>query len=390
MRKPPVSARTAAVVTAAALLTTLSTGPSQASEFTPSGPRTVAKQMSAADRQMLAQRPFVEAADQLVAESSGLAGYAGVTLADDAAVLWWKGTPPTRIQQAVASAGRTAPVRIAKALHSKAEIDKAARSIEAWQKLNPSNGIDAVKDPQDGSGLVLGVSPSYRKTASALGQTLQQRTGVPVRVVAEEPLKQTSRNDDWSPWIGGAGLWNQSAGAICTTGFGVKDGQGRPYILTAGHCGSPGQQFADRQGEYIGNMGAKNGDHDIALIPTNAVDFQLYVGNSNDSLVENVPYWGHVYVGQFLCQGGQTSAGVVGGPVCNIKVLFFYNDREDLVEGEQMNGQEAARGGDSGGPMYSRGDAGLIANGTTTRTAGARIGFQDFATANRDFGVGIP
>ncbi|WP_405059316.1 S1 family peptidase [Kribbella sp. NBC_01505] len=392
MRRSADRVRAAGVAIAAvALLTAFTTAPSQASEKVPSESRTAATKLTAADQQMLAQRPLVEAADQVAAvvETAGLTGYAGLVLTDDSVVLWWKGTPPTRIQQAVASAGRTAPVRIAKAVHSKAELDAAAKSIEAWQKQNPNNGIDAVKDPGDGSGLVLGVSPGRQKTA-ALGQTLQQQTGVPVRVIAEAPLKPTSRNDDWSPWIGGAGLWNQSAGAICTTGFGVKDAQGRPYILTAGHCGSPGQQFADRQGEYIGNMGAKNGDHDIALIPTNAVDFQLYVGNSNDNLVQNVPFWGHVYIGQFLCQGGQTSASEIGGPVCNIKVLFFYNDREDLVEGEQMDGQSAARGGDSGGPMYSRGDAGLIANGTTTRTAGARIGFQDFATANRDFGVSIP
>ncbi|MFK4084758.1 hypothetical protein ACI2LF_11650 [Kribbella sp. NPDC020789] len=380
-----------AVGVAAALLTALTTVPAQAAVIDPSTPRPIAP-TTAADRQLLAQRPLVEAADQVAAsaETAGLPGFAGIVLTDNAVVLWWKGTPPTRIQQAVVSAGRIAPVRIANALHSKAELDRAAKSIEAWQQRNPGNGIDAVKDPGDGSGLVLGISPAHQKTAGTLGKTLQQHTGVPVRVVAEEPLKPASRNDDWSPWIGGARLWNQSAGAICTTGFGVKDAQGRPYILTAGHCGQPGQQFADGQGEYIGNMTAKNADHDVALIPTNAVDFQLYVGNSTDNLVQNVPYWGHVYVGQFLCQSGQTSAAELGGPVCNIKVLFFYNDREDLVEGEQMDGQPAARGGDSGGPVYSRGDAGLIANGTTTRTAGARIGFQDFATANRDFGIAIP
>jgi hypothetical protein len=198
-----------------------------------------------------------------------------------------------------------------------------------------------------------------------------------------------SRPDDWSPWIGGARLWNQSAGAICTTGFGVRDGQGRPYILTAGHCGQPGQQFADGTGEYIGNMGAKHADHDIALIPTNNVEALLYVGDGNSAIVEGVPYWGNTYIGQFLCQSGITSASVTGGPVCNIKILFYYNDREDLVEGEQMDGQIGARGGDSGGPVYSHGTAGLIANGTTTRAAGSRIGFQDFTTANRDFGVSM-
>ncbi|MDX3453335.1 hypothetical protein PV396_15505 [Streptomyces sp. ME02-8801-2C] len=33
-------------------------------------------------------------------------------------------------------------------------------------------------------------------------------------------------------------------------------------------------------------------------------------------------------------------------------MLFYWNDSEDLMEGEQMDGQEAARSGDSGGPLY--------------------------------------
>ncbi|GAA3559860.1 hypothetical protein [Kribbella ginsengisoli] len=394
MRKSPDRARLAgAGVVAVALLAAFTAVPSQASEpavNSPAEPRVSAKSATAADRQMLAQRPLIEAAERLavVAESPALQGFAGITLADDAVVLWWKGAPPARVRQAVSSAAKLAPVRIAGAVHSKKELDQAARSIATWQQQNPGAGVHAVKNPGDGSGLVLSASPT-RRAAAELGQTLRERTGVPVRVVAEEPLKPLSRGDDWSPWIGGARLWNQSAGAICTTGFGVRDGQHRPYILTAAHCGQSGQQFADGQGEYIGNMGARNQDHDIALIPTNNVDPQLYVGDGNSGLVENVPYWGHVFVGQYLCQSGITSAAVTGGPVCNIKVLFFYNDREDLVEGEQMNGQDAARGGDSGGPVYSRGDAGLIANGTVTRGAGPRIGFQDFATANRDFGVSM-
>jgi hypothetical protein len=101
--------------------------------------------------------------------------------------------------------------------------------------------------------------------------------------------------------------------------------------------------------------------------------------------------WGDVYTGEILCQSGVTSARETGNPVCNIKVLFFYADREDLVEGEQLNGQPAARPGDSGGPVYGpAAGGGVIAKGTVTRTAGARIGFQDFRTANRDFGVYIP
>ncbi|XVS67457.1 hypothetical protein ACQPYE_15780 [Actinosynnema sp. CA-299493] len=92
-----------------------------------------------------------------------------------------------------------------------------------------------------------------------------------------------------------------------------------------------------------------------------------------------------------MCRSGITSARTTGAPVCDIKVLFFYADREDLVEGEQVNGQPAARVGDSGGPVYGPSSSGgVIAKGTVTRAAGARIGFQDFRTANRDFGVYIP
>jgi streptogrisin D len=32
---------------------------------------------------------------------------------------------------------------------------------------------------------------------------------------------------------------------------------------------------------------------------------------------------------------------------------------------------------------------GVIAKGTVTRVAGSRIGFQDFRTASRDFGVAV-
>lgn len=96
-----------------------------------------------------------------------------------------------------------------------------------------------------------------------------------------------------------------------------------------------------------------------------------------------------MFVGQYLCQSGVTSAAATGAPVCNRKVVFFWQDREDLVEAEQVQGRTTARGGDSGGSVHSSASGGVVANGTVTRAGGARLGFQDFATANRDFGVTI-
>ena len=97
--------------------------------------------------------------------------------------------------------------------------------------------------------------------------------------------------------MGGALLWNQSNGAGYTSGFGVGDSQRRPYLLTAGHCGEPGHQFADGTGKYIGNRSAKNADQDIALIPTDDVESSIYVGGDGSN-GEGVAYWGNVYIGQ--------------------------------------------------------------------------------------------
>jgi hypothetical protein len=173
---------------------------------------------------------------------------------------------------------------------------------------------------------------------------------VPVRTVVEEPLAPVSRQNDAPPWKGGATI--VLGNAACTSGFAVRNGANERFLLTAGHCGNPGVRVTDPTGEYIGIAGAKQADHDIMLIPTGNVVNQQYIGGGDSNTVTPVQGWGDVYTGEFLCQSGVTSARETGGPVCNIKVLFFYADREDLVEGEQMNGQPAARPGDSGGPVH--------------------------------------
>ncbi|QQQ79302.1 hypothetical protein IOD16_13260 [Saccharothrix sp. 6-C] len=326
---------------------------------------------------MLAQQPLVRTADTIQAEvrRGGHTGFAGLVLEDDHVALWWKGDVPAAVR-AAASRGE-APVTFQAARHSDAELREAAKVVQAQR----GPGVHAIKLPADGSGLVLGVTSGFA--------TRSVRVDVPVRTVVEEPLAPVSRQNDAPPWKGGATI--VLGNAACTSGFSVRNGDNARFLLTAGHCGNPGVRVTDPTGEYIGTAGAKHGDHDIMLIPTGNVVNQQYVGGGDSNSTEVVRGWGDVYTGEYLCQSGVTSARVTGAPVCNIKVLFFYADREDLVEGEQMNGQPAARAGDSGGPVYGPSSAGgVIAKGTVTRAAGARIGFQDFRTANRDFGVYIP
>jgi hypothetical protein len=333
----------------------------------------------------LQQRPLVAAAETLQAELTDLPGFAGITLADKEVLLWWKGDVPAAAGQVVERASLRAPVRVAAAAHSQTELAAAAEKVNAWRKANPGAGVYAVKNPGDGSGLVLSAYPGIAQTSAA-----HVDAGVPLRVVHEEPMTPTARKDDAAPWKGGAGTWNQTNSTICTAGFGVRNSANARFVLSAEHCGQVGHRITDRVGEFIGNVGAGRDDHDISIIPTSDTANRMYVGDGNSNSTVTVTGWGHVFVGQFLCQSGVTSAEQTGGPVCNLKVLFFYQDAEDLVEAEQTNGQPAARGGDSGGSVYSVVSGGVVANGTVTRSAGARLGFQDFATANRDFGVYIP
>jgi hypothetical protein len=336
-------------------------------------------------QRMLAQRPLVAAAEVLRSEVDrrGYPGFAGIVLADEDVVLWWKGSVPTAIAGAVRRAERHAPVRIGAAAHSLDELTAAAERLEAWRQANPGAGVHGVKNPGDGSGLVLAAYPGAATAARIPAD-------VAVTVVHEEPMTPTSRKNDSPPWRGGAGTWNQTAGTICTSGFGVRNAANARFVLSAEHCGQSGHRIADRAGEFIGNVGATRDDHDISIIPTSDTTNQMYIGGGDSNTVVPVTGWGHVFVGQYLCQSGVTSAEATGGPVCDLRVIFFWQDAEDLVEAEQTQGHTAARGGDSGGSVYSAGSGGVVANGTVTRSAGPRLGFQDFATANRDFGIYLP
>ena len=382
-----------ALATATMLVGTLASGASAEQQRDGSSEKAVPiSQVVSADnlRKMNEQRPLVAAAGILAKaqEQGHYEGYTGIGLQEDHVTLWWKGDLPKPVQQAVKQARKTAPVRITAADHSLAELKDASELLQARLEKDPSLG-HSVKIPTDGSGLVLTQdTTSTARTASAAQaqRTVDQIAGVPVKTISEEPMQERSRVNDGAPWSGGAQI-NFNGGA-CTAGFGVRDASAT-YLLTAEHCGRSGNRFTNPQGAYIGTSTKSNDAHDVMLIPTNSDNF-MYTGGPDSDAGVRVDGWDHVFPGEYLCQSGITSARATGGPVCNIKVLFFYNDTEDLVEAEQMNGQEVARSGDSGGPIYTASaSGGAIAKGTLTRSAGARLGFQDFYTATRDFGIWI-
>ncbi|MET0135934.1 MAG: hypothetical protein ABW215_20330, partial [Kibdelosporangium sp.] len=192
--------------------------------------------LGAGARQSLDQRPLVEAAELIQAEAGrGVhPGFAGITLADRHVNLWWKGEVPAAVGDAVKLASRKARVRVVPAAHSQAELTAAAEKLEAWRKADPSAGVYGVKNPGDGSGLVLA---AYPDASRGVATAAQSQVDVPVTVLHEEPMTPASRKDDSAPWKGGAGTWNQTGSTICTAGFGVRNSANARFVLSAEHCG---------------------------------------------------------------------------------------------------------------------------------------------------------
>lgn len=335
-------------------------------------------------QRMLTQRPLVLAARMIqdAVKAGPHDGYAGIVLEEDEVVLWWKGTPPAHVQQAVKEARKASPISIASAKHSRAELYAAAEQIRSYTSVDD---INTLKDPGDGSRLVVSIPLEKREASVAAVEQVLPLVEIDTEFVYEEKMETISRTDDTPPWSGGAQIINSSIGAGCTSGFGVI-ANGRPAVLTAGHCATAnGQTITDGSGEFIGFATEKT-NHDQMIVPTTSTDNLMYVGPRTSNTTKQVTGWEPVFIGELICQSGVTTAGVIGSELCGLQVLFFHTDSESLVEANQINGEIGARPGDSGGPLYSDLGNTVIAKGTMTRVAGSRIGFQDITTANEDFG----
>ncbi|WP_212993172.1 trypsin-like serine protease [Actinoplanes auranticolor] len=330
------------------------------------------------------QIPLVQAASAVrkEIERRGPAGYAGIELEDEHVTVWWKGKLPAEMERTIAAARKIAPVHVGTAKHSLRELRTAGAELRsAYAAAKPR-----IKYAVDGSRIVVA-------TSGRSGITRQlPNVGVAVEIVDQGTKLLTSRRDDWAPWKSGADQINGNS--RCTTGFPVRNGNNERFILTAGHCGSNGNQIRDGVGEFMGTFTADNDGHDIALISTPGnVDNVMYVGGLDSNVVTTVVGWDWTFPGEYLCQSGGSSARDTGGPVCGLRVEKFNTDSGDAVEARQVDGRPAVRGGDSGGPVYGpAANGGVVAKGINNYTYVGNntiLGFQDFGTATRDYGIWI-
>ncbi|MEV8634908.1 hypothetical protein AB0395_24955 [Streptosporangium sp. NPDC051023] len=347
------------------------------------------------------QQPLVRAGTKIrnLVEDGQEAGYAGLEISGDRLLLWWKGTPPKRIERAVRQA--SVPIDVRSAAHSRSEL--RAASAKLWQAAGVEHGgqIHAVKALVDGSGLQALTAPSQARSLAATPDV-----GVPVTVEQREPITATStRCDDTAGWYGGGALRHDSfAGGscggtgkayTCTAGFGVRAGSNE-FLLTAGHCGAPGDLFTDPGREEIGRATHENVGHDLLLIQTQVIG-RIWDGTPGvNDFTKPVIGWGWSFPGQSLCYSGTTTGARCGYTVdsaftkiCDRDLYGNFECWDDLISAKK-NGQ-GPRGGDSGGPVFN------LENGSSaTRAIGTITGygvsgstewliFQDFGTATRDW-----
>lgn len=335
-------------------------------------------------------------------------GLAGLAFEDGGLAMYWKGSLTPGMTTAMARARQFGKIVVRSATYSRRELEAAAAKIDAVAKTGSE--IQAIKLKYDGSGLIIERVPAVisADAKTTLGQPLPTAAAIVQSVSVKVPVELTTadsvdqlmscpasgceRTDDTSPWNSGDYLYLPDAGigpSKCTSGFGVNvPSRGATYVLTAAHCmtwhAGGGDNAYDGAGELIGRASfVEDWDRDLILIEARGWYF-MFDGGPASSYKKTVHSWGYPVVNELLCQSGATS-----GVVCGLKTesgdYSNYGQDSDgdwftihgLTSAVQIDGQTAARHGDSGAPVFSLDGNGVRAKGSLTSGSGSHMRFQD-------------
>jgi hypothetical protein len=305
--------------------------------------------------ELIEQQERLQAAAQRLQDGVGdEAGFTGLEAApeDGRVRLHWSGEPSDAVRRLVAEVERDAPVEVVAARHSLRDLLAAQGPIAA------EAGVGAVVPHVDGSGLTV----QYRGSVDeALRLPSVRAASVPVTIEPDEtvePLGCTGRQDDCSPYYGGAKYI--IGGGWCSTGFSLKFTSlfgTSPYyrMLSAGHCGSNGTAVTDGGGDSLGTLTGDDDSVDLLLIKPNAgvsLAGRVYVGPWNAGLASNKAIAAATasIVGGWVC-----TSGAATGEHCNVKITAtnVSVNGVNTVQIKEQAGLVAGGKGDSGGPVVA-------------------------------------
>ncbi|WBO65976.1 S1 family peptidase [Streptomyces camelliae] len=304
--------------------------------------------------------------------------------------LHWKGDPPQRVRRILAHLPEGVHASVLPARYSKADLHAARNRLLHGGKpadLRVSGTstplrITSIAPAVDGSGLRIGydedrgvgksdrmdplASAARQDRSSEVKAATDRLTGVRT-TVAYQPLSVdlSSRQEDDTPWHGGAALRNPGGG-VCSSAFSVKTSTGRYELSAAYHCdGSGGVWHTYWGNRLIGTTDtAQRLASDDALgisLPSGQSAGRLYDGpaNETDGYSKPVSGWGHNNVGDYVCTDGANS-----GVHCGVQISAtdigvtgangVYRPDTDLAYSTSRTKDHiAAANGDSGGPVFA-------------------------------------
>ncbi|MER7133120.1 S1 family peptidase [Streptosporangium saharense] len=166
---------------------------------------------------------------------------------------------------------------------------------------------------------------------------------------------------------GGRQITTQS-GAYCTTGFNATR-NGRPSVLTAGHCRKAGITWG-LAGQLLGDITAFTyPGGDISYITPTAGWQQPSAVRQADGSIQPITQFGRPSINQRLCKTGATT-GTTCGTVTGLDVTTNYGDGP--VYGLALTTVHAAEG-DSGGSVYESSTGVALISGGPAGGGGALV-----------------
>ncbi|MGK5545589.1 S1 family peptidase [Streptomyces sp. URMC 127] len=189
------------------------------------------------------------------------------------------------------------------------------------------------------------------------------------------------------PFIaGGDAIWG--SGVRCSLGFNITKG-GKPYFLTAGHCGNASRSWSATQGgAQIGVTESSSfPGHDYALVRYTSNIAHPSAVNLYNGRTQNISKAGEATVGETVQRSGSTT-GVHDGQVTALDVTVNYE--EGAVEG-MIGTSVCAEPGDSGGALFDGDTAlGLTSGGSGDCSSGGETFFQPVPAALQAYGAQLP
>jgi hypothetical protein len=247
--------------------------------------------------------------------------------------------------------------------------------------------------------------PSAKKYAYAFhydarADQFQVNTDAPADVTAaltakgavvrqDAATQRDSRQNDGAPHWGGASI--TSGGAVCSSGFSVKNGAGTRFMVTAAHCFGLGAAVSSTGGGGSFGTVVNRGPFptwDLELLGGASYGTYIYTGGAAGVGTHVIGAGDPTINFTGYCRSGQTTFENCGQTVTSLTGQFC--DPAGCTPGLIVySGGGTSAGGDSGAPFYLPGSGGVWIRGVHIARSGSTMYAEKWSTVAAHFGVTI-